>query len=117
MNCLSYCTYYWYNYPYTYHICLLVFYNLEASFVLILYAIIYLSGSTISEWSVNCPINGLRWCFIALSKLVIILCEPFIHQYNKIDLRNKSATAINFIVRYINFLSCKFIQIKDLTLC
>ena len=38
-------------------------------FSLLFYAIIYFLGSTISEWSVNCPINGLFWGFLALANL------------------------------------------------
>ena len=77
-------------------------YDQEALFGILFYGIIQLLGSTISEWSVIFPTNELCWHFLVLSNLAIVLCEPFLHKYTDIIL------IISFLVRYMNFLSCKF---------
>ena len=50
MHCLAWLIYYWYYYLYTCLICFVGFYNQKASFDFIFYALMYLSGSTISVW-------------------------------------------------------------------
>ena len=54
-------------------------YNQGESFDLLFYALIYFPVSIISEWSVNCPNNGLCWRFLALANLENMSCEPFKH--------------------------------------
>ena len=71
-------------------------------FDLLFYGIIKLLDSTISAWSVICPINRLHWHFLVHKNLEIISCEPFLHQCTEIKL------IIYFLVCYMNFLLCRF---------